>query len=139
MKLAVITTIREKKAFLQGEVVEEVEHNLTKKNIMMEGERVSSGSTEKRVIFIKGTAEKILQNCSKHTYPSGAYEYIVDMAEKGFILFCYAMKEVTLPFRERIDYQEFINHSEFTFLGFVIMEQTHSSDNLNAIQTLKDS
>jgi magnesium-transporting ATPase (P-type) len=93
----------------------------------------------KRIIFIKGTAEKILQNCSKNSYPSGAYDYIVDMAEKGFILFCYAMKEIDIDLKDKIDYQEYINHSEFTFLGFINMEQTSLSDNLEAIQTLNES
>lgn len=45
------------------------------------------------------------------------------MAEKGFILYCYAMKEIEGDIRSNFDYQEYINHSEFTFLGFIIMEQ----------------
>lgn len=48
------------------------------------------------MIFLKGSAEKVLQNCIKSTYPADAFEYIVDMAEKGFILFCYAMKEIDI-------------------------------------------
>ena len=46
------------------------------------------------------------------------------MAEKGFILFCYAMKEINHPIKGKIDYQEYINQSEFIFLGFIIMEQS---------------
>lgn len=111
MKLAVIATIREKKSFLCGHREEELdEQNVTKKNI--QGQTgPHQQRKDKKVIFIKGTAEKVLQNCSKHTYPSGAYDYIVDMAEKGFILFCYAMKEIDFSFKEKIDYQEYINHS----------------------------
>ena len=52
------------------------------------------------------------------------------MAEKGFILYCYAMKELNHPLRNNIDYQEFINSSEFTFLGFIIIEQSKSEENL---------
>lgn len=88
---------------------------------------------------MKGSAEKILQNCSKHTYPADAFEYIVDMAEKGFILFCYAMKEIHVDLKENFDYQEYINHSEFTFLGFIIMDQIKSDETLEAIKTLNES
>jgi len=49
---------------------------------------------KQRYLFIKGTPEKILSMCLPHTFPANAYEYIVDMAEKGFILYCYAMKEI---------------------------------------------
>jgi hypothetical protein len=44
------------------------------------------------MIYIKGSPEKILHNCDKNSYPENAFDYIVDMAEKGFILQCYAMK-----------------------------------------------
>jgi len=46
------------------------------------------------VIYLKGSAEKVLLNCAKDSYPVDVFEYIIDMAEKGFILYCYAMKEV---------------------------------------------
>ncbi len=46
----------------------------------------------KRCIFLKGTAEKVLAECSINTYPESAQSYIVDMAEKGFIVYAYAMK-----------------------------------------------
>ena len=68
----------------------------------------------------------MLLNCSRDTYPADAFEYIVDMAEKGFILYCYAMKELKNSMKKKIDYQQFINESEFTFLGFIIMEQSRS-------------
>ena len=45
------------------------------------------------------------------------------MAEKGFIVFCYAMKEIDFHLKDKVDYQDYINHSEFTFLGFINMEQ----------------
>lgn len=65
----------------------------------------------KRVIFLRGSAEKVLQSCLRNTYPADAFEYIVDMAEKGFILLCYAMKEIDVEFRENFDYHEYINKS----------------------------
>jgi hypothetical protein len=65
----------------------------------------------KRVIFIRGSAEKVLQICLRDTYPADAFEYIVDMAEKGFIMLCYAMKEIDVEFKENFDYQEYINKS----------------------------
>ena len=54
----------------------------------------SKGKKARKVIYIKGSAEKVLLNCAKETYPVDAFEYIIDMAEKGFILYCYAMKEI---------------------------------------------
>ena len=93
----------------------------------------------RRVIFLKGSAEKVLLNCSRESYPADAFDYIVDMAEKGFILYCYAMKEFNIPPQKRIDYQEYVNQAEFTFLGFIIMEQSRSDENLEAIKTLNKS
>ena len=59
----------------------------------MEKKRPDKISREgRKVIFMKGSAEKVLLNCSKDSYPADAFDYIVDMAEKGFILYCYAMK-----------------------------------------------
>jgi magnesium-transporting ATPase (P-type) len=61
------------------------------------------------------------------------------MAEKGFILYCYAMKELQHDVKRYFDYQEYINHTEFIFLGFIIMEQLRSEENLEAIKTLNNS
>ncbi len=36
----------------------------------------------------------MLQNCYPSSYPKNSYEYIVDMAEKGFTILCYAYMEV---------------------------------------------
>jgi magnesium-transporting ATPase (P-type) len=44
------------------------------------------------MIFVKGPPEMILKVCIEETYPENSYEYIVDMAEKGFKLVCYACK-----------------------------------------------
>lgn len=61
------------------------------------------------------------------------------MAEKGFILYSYAMKELHEDFVENIDYLQFINRTQFTFLGFVIMQQVKLQENLQAIKSLNDA
>ena len=88
------------------------------------------------MIFLKGSAEKILSNCAPHTYPEGAFEYIVDMAEKGFMLYAYAMRQFAIRVLENFDFQEYIEHAQFTFLGFIIMEPSRLEDNVEAIQEL---
>ncbi len=49
------------------------------------------------------------------------------------------MKEIHVDLKENFDYQEYINHSEFTFLGFIIMDQIKSDETLEAIKTLNES
>lgn len=57
-----------------------------------------------RCIFLKGTAEKVLAECSINTYPESAQSYIVDMAEKGFIVYAYAMKIMPQDNWEGVDF-----------------------------------
>lgn len=79
----------------------------------------------------------MLLNCAKETYPIDAFDYIVDMAEKGFILYCYAVKELHSGIRRNFDYHEYVNQTEFSFLGFIIIEQIRSEDNIEAIKDLR--
>lgn len=58
------------------------------------------------------------------------------MAEKGFILHAYAMKQFNVETHEQFDYNEYVSHSEFTFLGFVVMQQVKSEENMEAIREL---
>ena len=58
----------------------------------------------KRCVFLKGTAEKVLAECSISTYPESAQSYIVEMAEKGLIVYAYAMKMLLQDSWEAVDY-----------------------------------
>lgn len=49
------------------------------------------------------------------------------------------MKNLDCHLKSNIDYQEFINQSEFIFLGFIIMEQSKSEENIEAIRALNGS
>lgn len=81
----------------------------------------------------------MLQNCSPHSYPENAFEYIVDMAEKGFILHAYAMRPFSVKAHDQFDFAEYVSHCEFTFLGFVVLQQAKSEDNMAAIRELNSA
>lgn len=114
MKMAVIATIKEKNYDQKDELEVnslENEFNQTKKNsysksycTVEEEVKPAEKGKGRKVIFIKGSAEKVLSNCAKETYPIDAFDYIVDMAEKGFILYCYAVKELHGGIRRNFDY-----------------------------------
>ena len=88
---------------------------------------------------MKGTAEKVLAECSMDTYPESAHSYIVDMAEKGFIVYAYAMKILHQDSWEGVDYHEIVSSGHFHFLGFIIINQVRSPENLKAIQDLREA
>lgn len=90
----------------------------------------------RQFIFLKGAAEKVLQNCAPSSYPENAFEYIVDMAEKGFILQAYAMRPFSVETHEQFDFVEYVSHCEFTFLGFAVLQQAKSEENMEAIREL---
>lgn len=64
----------------------------------------------------------MLQNCLPETYPSDSFDYIVDMAEKGFMLLAYAVLEL----KEEEDYQGVIGRRQFSFLGFLVLQQARA-------------
>ena len=77
----------------------------------------------------------MLQNCGRESYPADAFEYIVDMAEKGFMVVAYAVLEAPTEWPSQ-DYQELIARSQFTFLGFLVLQQAQTEENLEAVREL---
>lgn len=48
----------------------------------------------------------------------------------------YAMRQFNVETHEQFDFSEHVSHSEFTFLGFVVMQQVRSEENMEAIREL---
>lgn len=92
-----------------------------------------------RVIFLKGSPERVLEHCVQESYPENSHDYVVDMSEKGFTLFCYAFKHVDHSLREDAELKEDIRKGQFIFLGFAIVQKIIKPENVRAMKSLSDA
>ena len=66
-----------------------------------------------------------MNHCIENSYPHNSYEYIVDMAEKGFNLIGYAYMPLIDEDENTSNhyYMKEIKKNKFMFLGFLILKQ----------------